>query len=96
MTPSLTDTQREPITIVLDGWPLRVPAGTTVAAALALQAAPGASRVSVSGEVRAPFCGMGICHECRVSIGGRRRLACQTPCRDGMQVLTDVPREQAP
>jgi succinate dehydrogenase/fumarate reductase-like Fe-S protein len=32
------------------------------------------------------LCGMGICQECRVTIDGLRRLACQTQCRDGMQV----------
>ena len=31
-------------------------------------------------------CGMGICQECRMTIDGRRRLACRTLCRDGMQV----------
>jgi succinate dehydrogenase/fumarate reductase-like Fe-S protein len=31
---------------------------------------------------------MGVCQECRVSIDGQRRLACQTLCRDGMQVET--------
>lgn len=78
------------ITLTLDGQPLRVPAGTTVAAALAHAYPPGATRRSVSGEVRAPLCGMGICQECRVQIDGRRRLACQTLCRDGMQVATGL------
>ncbi len=68
----------------LDGQLLRVPAGTSVAAALALRPA----RISVSGQMRAPFCGMGICHECRLLVDGRRRLACQTLCSDGLQVET--------
>lgn len=73
--------------LILDGRPLRVTAGTTVAAALA-QGGDGTTRTSVSGERRAPLCGMGICQECRVTIDGQRRLACQTLCRDGMQVET--------
>ncbi|MDD1016767.1 (2Fe-2S)-binding protein [Pseudomonas rubra] len=73
--------------LTLDGRPLHVAAGTSVAAALAL-GGDGCSRTSVSGQRRAPLCGMGICQECRVSIDGRRRLACQTLCRDGMQVET--------
>ena len=56
-----------------------------VAAALAL-AGLAAARTSVSGEARAPLCGMGICQECRVRIDGRVRLACQTLCDHGMQV----------
>jgi len=71
--------------LILDGQPLRVAAGTTVAAALML-GGDGSSRTSVSGQRRAPLCGMGVCQECRVTIDGQRRLACQTLCRDGMQV----------
>ncbi|NWA02571.1 (2Fe-2S)-binding protein [Pseudomonas gingeri] len=73
--------------LTLDGRALRVAEGTTVAAALAL-GGDGCSRTSVSGRRRAPLCGMGICQECRVSIDGYRRLACQTLCQDGMQVET--------
>lgn len=73
--------------LILDGRPLRVVAGTTVAAALA-QNGDGTTRTSVSGQRRAPLCGMGVCQECRVNIDGQRRLACQTLCRDGMQVET--------
>jgi predicted molibdopterin-dependent oxidoreductase YjgC len=73
--------------LLLDGRPLRVADGTSVAAALAL-GGDGCARTSVSGQRRAPLCGMGICQECRVSIDGVRRLACQTLCRDGMRVET--------
>jgi predicted molibdopterin-dependent oxidoreductase YjgC len=71
--------------LTVNGRPLRVAVGTSVAAALAL-GDDGSSRTSVSGQRRAPLCGMGICQECRVTIDGLRRLACQTQCRDGMQV----------
>lgn len=81
---------RSSVTLLLDGTPCTVVAGTTVAAALAQRAFPGTRR-SVSGEIRAPFCGMGMCHECRVDIDGRRRLACQVACTEGMQVHTGLP-----
>lgn len=71
----------------LNGQPQRVPSGVTVAAALYI-AGDGITRVSVSGERRAAFCGMGICQECRVLIDGQRRLACQTLCVEGMAVQT--------
>jgi predicted molibdopterin-dependent oxidoreductase YjgC len=74
--------------LFFDGRPLQVAAGTSVAAALARNG-DGCSRTSVNGQRRAPFCGMGVCQECRVRIDGQRRLACQTLCRDGMQVETD-------
>ncbi|MGE8177397.1 (2Fe-2S)-binding protein [Pseudomonas fluorescens] len=75
------------IEVSLDGRTVAVDAGTTVAALLYL-AGDGCSRTSVSGQHRAPFCGMGVCQECRVNIDGQRRLACQTTCRTGMCVET--------
>ena len=77
------------VEFLLDGEPLRVPAGTSVAAALAFRP-PGRSRLSVGGESRAPLCGMGICHECRLTIDGQRRLACQTLCSEGLRVETGL------
>lgn len=73
--------------LILNGQALHVATGTSVAAALML-GGDGSSRTSVSGQRRAPLCGMGICQECRVTIDGRRRLACQTLCQDGMRVET--------
>lgn len=73
------------VNLHIDGQPVAVPPGCTVAAALAI-AGNGAARTSVRGEPRAPLCGMGVCQECRVSVDGLRQLACQTLCRDGMQV----------
>lgn len=75
------------IELSLNGQPLQVADGCTVAAALCL-GGDGSSRTSVGGQRRAPLCGMGVCQECRVSIDGRRRLACQTLCRPGMRVET--------
>ena len=72
----------------IDGQPVRVKAGSSVAAALRVAGGMGVARSSVTGQPRAPFCGMGVCQECRVSIDGQRRLACQTLCAEGMQVET--------
>ena len=77
------------VQIVVNGIPRQVPAGTSVAAALAQQP-PGTTRTSVTGEARAPLCGMGVCHECRVRIQGRIRLACQTVCAEGMTIDNDA------
>ena len=74
------------VRISIDGQAVRMKAGSSVAAAL--QMSGGVSRISVTGQPRAPFCGMGICQECRVQVDGRRLLACQTPCREGMRVET--------
>ena len=56
-----------------------------MAAALALTGDP-TTRQGVNGGLRAPFCGMGVCQECRVTVDGLRVLACQTLCRSDMQI----------
>ena len=76
------------MTLSVNGSPLNVLAGTTVAVAVAL--AGQACRTSVTGESRGPLCGMGICYECRVSINGvPHRRSCQIMCEPGMKVKTD-------
>lgn len=77
------------VEVQVDGTRVRIPVGSSVAAALAQQP-PGRTRLSVSGQWRAPLCGMGVCHECRVLINGRERLACQTVCEDGMLIATST------
>jgi len=48
-------------------------------------------RRSVSGELRGPLCGMGICMECRVTLNGHpHERSCQTLCAPGMEVVTDA------
>ncbi len=76
------------IELWIDGRAVRVMPGTSVAAALRVAQGDGIARRSVSGEPRAPLCGMGICQECRVRIDGRRRLACQAECTAGLVVET--------
>ena len=77
------------VTITVDGARLSVPAGTAVAAALA-QAGQPRFRRSVTGQPRAPLCGMGVCFECRATINGQwHARTCQTLCEDGMEVRTD-------
>ncbi len=80
----------ESLDITVNGRPLRVAPGTTVAAAILL-AGRTAFRRSVAGEPRGPLCGMGICFECRVTIDGTpHRRSCQTYCRSGMEISTDA------
>jgi D-hydroxyproline dehydrogenase subunit gamma len=77
------------LTITVDGVPVAVPAGATVAVAVAI--AGQACRTSVSGEPRAALCAMGICYECRVAINGiAHRRSCQILCESGMDVKTDA------
>jgi sarcosine oxidase subunit alpha len=79
----------ETITLFVNGRAVIVPEESTAAAAVA-QAGAGLFRRSVSGEARAPLCGMGVCFECRVTINGQAQArSCQIVCRSGMEVRTD-------
>jgi D-hydroxyproline dehydrogenase subunit gamma len=79
----------ELITVNVNDVTVRVPAGTTIAAAV-LHAGVTSFRRSVTGEARGPLCGMGICFECRVIVNGVAHVrSCQTLCEDGMDVRTD-------
>ena len=77
------------IQLSVNGRALQVPAGSLVSTAVFL-ADQISFRRSVTGEPRAPLCGMGICFECRVTINGRAQCrSCQTLCEPGMEVRTD-------
>ena len=71
------------ITLTINGQPVAVPAGTTVAAAV-MRAGGMAFR-----KDRGPLCGMGICFECRVTLNGCAHVrSCQKVCEPGMEVRT--------
>jgi sarcosine oxidase subunit alpha len=76
------------VPIVVDDRPVSAEAGTTVAAAL-LNAGVSAFRTSLGGSPRGPLCGMGICHECRVTIDGvAHRRSCMIEVAAGMRIET--------
>ncbi|MDR3690396.1 MAG: (2Fe-2S)-binding protein [Fimbriimonas sp.] len=74
----------------INGKEFEVSPGTSVAAAL-LNIGYSGFRRSETGESRGPVCGMGICLECRVQIGGVRHVrACMVTCQDHMEIETDA------
>jgi sarcosine oxidase subunit alpha len=78
----------EQLTLSVNGQAVSAPIGSTVAVAVALAGC--FSRRSVTGEPRAPLCGMGTCFECRVTIDGKPHCrSCQILCEPGMDVRTD-------
>lgn len=75
------------VALSIDGLRVAVPAGASVAAAIARAA--GVSRESCGGEPRAPLCGMGVCFECRATVDGRpQQRTCLLPASEGMEVRT--------
>ncbi|MBV6850886.1 2Fe-2S iron-sulfur cluster-binding protein [Xanthomonas euvesicatoria] len=76
------------VRLQVDGRMVEVPAGASVAAAVAQVTLQ--FRQSSSGQARAPLCGIGVCFECRVRIDGvGQQRACLVDACDGMQVRTD-------
>ena len=85
----LTDASRPALTILIDGVACEAREGDSVAAAM-LSAGQLMTRASpLSGAPRAPYCLMGVCFECLVTIDGvGNRQACMTAVRSGMRVET--------
>jgi sarcosine oxidase subunit alpha len=80
------------ITLAINGRSIRMPAGATVAAAIATASIY--CRRSVTGEPRSVLCGMGICFECRAEIDGvPHQRSCQILCYPGMRVSTQEQNE---
>ncbi len=76
------------LTVRVNGIPVSVPAGATVAVAMMMVGQP--CRTSVTGEPRGPLCGMGICFECRAIVNGvTHSRSCQLLCEPEMDVRTD-------
>jgi len=76
------------VTLTINGCKVQVREGTSVAVAIMRNATR--FRRSVQGEPRGPICGMGICFECRATVGGQpQRRTCQLMCETGMVVKTD-------
>ena len=78
------------IDIIVNGKPISVLSGATVAVALMNEGISG-FRESVTGETRGPLCGMGICSECRVTINDvPQQRACLCVVEHGMRIETGV------
>jgi len=78
----------EQVAVSVNGRPVTVASGSSVAAAVMVAGA--SCRTSISGEPRGPLCGMGICYECRAEIDGvAHKRRCQVACTSGMEIRTD-------
>jgi predicted molibdopterin-dependent oxidoreductase YjgC len=85
----LPDAEASLIEVTIDGRSVRACAGDTVASAL-ISAGVLASRVAdASGAPRAPYCMMGVCFECLVTVEGvGNRQGCLVPVKPGMRIDT--------
>ena len=80
--------------IVVDGREVEAREGDSVAAAM-LAAGLARTRATPKGMPRAPYCAMGACHDCLVTIDGvGNRRACMVPAAEGMDVRTQSARRE--
>jgi D-hydroxyproline dehydrogenase subunit gamma len=85
-----------PVAITVDGRQIAARAGDTVAAALIAAGIAHCRTTPVSGAPRAPYCLMGVCFECLVTVDGvGSRQGCLVPVRDGMAVETQIGKREA-
>ncbi|WP_439593495.1 FAD-dependent oxidoreductase [Microbacterium sp.] len=79
-----------------EGRAVPVAASDTVAAAMIAGGELGNRRTD-AGDLRGVWCGMGVCHECAVTIDHREgELACVTPARAGQVIETQASRRRVP
>lgn len=91
----LPEAEGETVAITVDGRPLQVRAGDTVAAALLAAGLAACRTTPVSGAPRAPYCMMGVCFDCLVTVDGvGNRQGCLVRVREGMAVETQRGRRE--
>src|SRR5215472_11258246 len=92
----LTDARRPALTVVINGVAAQAREGDSVAAALLAAGHLACRTTAVSGVPRAPYCLMGVCFDCLVTIDGvGNRQACLVPVHEGMTVETQLGRREA-
>ena len=84
------------VALTVDGRPVTARAGDTVAATLLASGLSHCRTTPVTGAPRAPYCLMGVCFDCLVTIDGvGSRQACLVPVREGMSVETQQGKREA-
>ena len=80
--------QAQLVHLTVDGVTISARAGDTVSAAmLAAGLNEPYRQTAVSGVARAPYCMMGVCFDCLVTIDGvGNRQGCLVPVQDGMVI----------
>ena len=85
----LTEARGADLAVLVDGVATRARAGDSVAAAMLAAGRVACRTTPISDSPRGPYCVMGVCFECLVTIDGiGNRQACMTPAREGMRVET--------
>ena len=92
----LPDENFRAVTLSVDGKTVTAGAADSVAAALIAAGIAPFRTTPVSGTPRAPYCMMGVCFDCLVTIDGvGSRQACLVRVRDGMRIETQHGKREA-
>jgi len=87
-------TRRPAIRIRVNGRSIEATPGETVLAALTAAGFRVLKKSNVRGEARGPFCGMGVCYECLVTINGvPKQRSCMTEVDDNMEIQIYEPAQ---
>lgn len=90
------DRPQQSVAVTIDGGAFEAKAGDSVAAALLAAGIPAQRVSSVSASPRGPYCLMGVCFECLVTIDGvGNAQGCLVAVRDGMRIETQTARREA-
>jgi predicted molibdopterin-dependent oxidoreductase YjgC len=85
----LPDAGGEPVEVTIDGEPFIARATDSVAAALLASGRLACRTAPASGALRGPYCLMGVCFDCMVTIDGRpNQQGCLVPITPGMRIET--------
>ena len=85
----LPDDPRDTVTILVDGTRLIARTGDSVAAALLGAGLRATRATAISGAPRGPFCMMGACFDCVVTVDGERNVqSCRARVAEGMRIET--------
>ena len=83
----LHEFERDEVTIEIDGMTVPAQVGETLASVILRQPEPWTRVSPVSGDIRAPYCMMGVCFECMAEVDGVGSVqTCLTPVSEGMRV----------
>jgi len=78
---------RKPVTVYVEGSAVDAREGDTVSAALLASGRDVRRATAVSGAPRLPYCMMGVCFDCLVTIDGvGNRQGCLIPVAEGMRI----------
>lgn len=86
---------RATVRVSVDGRMVALPEGASAAAAMLAAGLPAIRETPVTGAGRLPYCMMGVCFDCLVTVDGvGNRQGCLVRLRPGMQVETQRGRRE--